>query len=60
MHDFSFMETGQPPRAEQSNSSLKPLKRCKCGTGTNNDECAWCRIVADVGYDMQACREGNG
>ena len=36
----------------------KPLKHCKCGTGTNSDECAWCRIVATVGYDMQALREG--
>jgi len=36
---------------------LNPLKRCECGTGTNNNECAWCRIVARVGYDMSDCRE---
>lgn len=38
--------------------TLKPLKRCECGTGTNSDECAWCRIVAMVGYDMQSLRVG--
>ena len=38
--------------------ALKPLKHCECGTGTNNDECAWCRIVATVGYDMQSLRVG--
>ena len=40
--------------------TLKPLYKCACGIETDDKKCAWCRIVADVGYDMKALREGKG